>query len=196
MNEIHDVVKLLLARMESHPEEFMPPKPEEDYIIRDVEGNRWWRAMSEIQEYGTAQEKEAIAAKLRVLRLQQAHEWAMDELCNGEDRRRKQRQQEELDKQRYAQSQMAQAQIKPQLPGANAPYMHNMTTALQQQMDYQTLQAISQLNTLGNYTASTDFANDSLVIRNHDTRTNTAVPRDELATASSPLSVIKKALGL
>lgn len=102
---MHDVVKLLLARMESHPEEFIPAQAEQDYIIRDTDANRWWRAMSEVQEFGTEEEKKAIATKLRVLRLQQAHEWAMDELCNGEDRRRKERERHELEKQRYAMAQ-------------------------------------------------------------------------------------------
>ena len=104
-DNLHEVVKLLLARMESHPEEFIPAQEDQDYIIRDATANRWWRAMSEVQEFGSEEEKKAIATKLRVLRLQQAHEWAMDELCNGEDRRRKERERHELEKQRYAMAQ-------------------------------------------------------------------------------------------
>jgi hypothetical protein len=112
-DNLHDVVKLLLARMESHPEEFIPAQAEQDYIIRDTDANRWWRAMSEVQEFGTEEERKAIAAKLRVLRLQQAHEWAMDELCNGEDRRRKERERHELETQRYAMAQQAYANVQP-----------------------------------------------------------------------------------
>ena len=107
--ELHDVVKLMLARMESHPEEFVPEKEDHQYVLRDGNANRWWRAMSEVQEYANEQEKKAIAAKLRELRLQQAHEWAMDELCNGEERRRKEKRARELEEQRYmAQQQMTQ----------------------------------------------------------------------------------------
>ncbi len=192
--ELHPVVQLLLARMKSHPEEFR-----DEYIMSTLEPTtswgRWDNALRALKDNASEHDLAALNEGLGAIRMEQIHNAVLDELLNGDERRRKRREEDEYERQ-LQRAQMAQAQIKPQLPGANAPYMHNMTTALQQQMDYQTLQAISQLNTLGNYTASTDFANDSLVIRNHDTRTNTAVPRDELATASSPLSVIKKALGL
>lgn len=112
---LHPVVQLLLARMESHPDEFVSLQVGDEFLVKEVDENRWWRAMSEIQEYGSSEEKEAIAAKLRVLRLQRAHEWALDELCNGDERRRKERERHERDKQYYAMAQ-AQAQAYTNLP--------------------------------------------------------------------------------
>lgn len=173
---LHPVVQLLLARMESHPDEFVPENRDEGYILRAVEANRWWRAMSEVQEYANEQEKKAIAAKLRELRLQQAHEWAMDELCNGDERRRKERERHERDKQYYA---MTQAQAQAQV------YTQNMSSAL------------NRLSGLGNYTVSQDLANNSLRIRDHDTGSMYEVPKDELEDSSTDLLYkFRKAIGI
>lgn len=101
-DELHPVVELLLARMNSHPEEFVPEKDDGRYVIRDNDADRWWRAMSEVQEFANEQEKKVIAAKLRELRLQQAHEWAMDELCNGDERRRREKEEAEYERSLYA----------------------------------------------------------------------------------------------
>jgi hypothetical protein len=183
-DNMHDVVKLMLARMESHPHEFVPDDEGDAYIIRDVEVDRWWRAMSEVKEYANEEEKKAIAAKLRTLRLQKAHEWAMDELCNGEERRRKEKRERELEEQRYRAA---------SIQNAATPYMKEAT---QQQMDYQLRQAMGQLSALGNYSMSTDLEKDAIVIRNHDTNLNVAIDRHGLYDTKSPLYTIKKALGL
>lgn len=76
--EMHDVVQLLLARMESHPEEFLWET-----------GNRWQSTLGSVREYGTPEEINAIDAGLRVIMLQQAHEGMLDELLNGDERRRR-----------------------------------------------------------------------------------------------------------
>lgn len=76
-NNLHDVVKLLLARMESHPEEF----------LTSLDG-RWREIIIQVRDYATKEENDAIDVGLRPIRLQQAHELMMDELCNGEERRR------------------------------------------------------------------------------------------------------------
>ena len=81
MSEPHEVVKLLLARMESHPEEF-----------RVADGpfhDRWYDHVNGINAYGNEADKTAIAAKLRDIRLDEIHERVMDEMLNGEDRRRR-----------------------------------------------------------------------------------------------------------
>ena len=75
-NNLHDVVKLLLARMESHPEEFL------------TGSHRWYDVVDIVRDYATKEENDAIDVGLRPIRLQQAHELMMDELCNGEERRR------------------------------------------------------------------------------------------------------------
>jgi hypothetical protein len=74
MSEPHDVVKLLAARMESHPEEFAP----------DGEG-RWAQWLDELIPFVT----EAERVLLRGPMMQGIHERVLDELLNGPDKRRK-----------------------------------------------------------------------------------------------------------
>lgn len=75
--ELHPVVQLLLARMKSHPEEFQAGM------------NRWDWILHKVQDNGTEAELEALNEALRPIRLDEAHEQMMDELCNGDERRRK-----------------------------------------------------------------------------------------------------------
>jgi len=98
---MHEVVKLLLARMASHPEEFLSRENATD----DIVGERWWKARSAVDTHGTAEERAALGDALRKIRLNNAHEWMMDELLNGERRR----QQEKLERQAKV-SQVALAQ--------------------------------------------------------------------------------------
>jgi hypothetical protein len=105
MSEPHDVVKLLLARMESHPEEFR--------IGEGVFHLRWSRQIDMIHDHGREADKAALNAKLRDIIMDEVHEQVMDELCNGEERRRKEA--EEQDYERHlAQSvkHMKQQQLK------------------------------------------------------------------------------------
>jgi hypothetical protein len=102
--ELHPVVQLLLKRMESHPEEFSNNK---GYA-------RWHYAVDMVQSYGSTQEKAALRSAMRTARLEAAHVWALDELCNGDERRKEaERQEEEMRKQQqslYTQ-QLAQRQL-------------------------------------------------------------------------------------
>ncbi len=86
MSEPHEVVKLLLKRMESHPEEF---KSRVD---------RWDTVLVEVLEHANEAEIAAIHASIRNIRLGEAHEDMMDELCNGEERRRKAREEHEYER--------------------------------------------------------------------------------------------------
>jgi hypothetical protein len=96
--ELHPVVTLLLKRIESHPEEFGRGAHRWDWIIERV------------QNYGSKEEDEAIDAALRPIRLQEAHEDMMDELLNGDDRRRKEEADREYEKQLVQQMQQQQYQ--------------------------------------------------------------------------------------
>jgi hypothetical protein len=73
MSEPHEVVKLLVARMESNPEEF------------NDDGGRWAQWLDELIPFVTEEER----LMLRKPMMQSIHEEVMDELCNGEERRRK-----------------------------------------------------------------------------------------------------------
>lgn len=91
--ELHDVVKLLLARMESNPDEFVA-----DLAAEDSREHRWWQVIREVRESGTKEEKDAIQAGLRKIKLQRAHEIMMDELCNGDERRRREQEEQEYER--------------------------------------------------------------------------------------------------
>jgi hypothetical protein len=73
--ERHPVVELLLARMESNPEEFGWAE------------SRWGYLLGQVEEYSSDEERRAIKAALRPIHLDEAHKWMMDELFNGDERR-------------------------------------------------------------------------------------------------------------
>lgn len=112
---IHDVVQLMLARMESHPEEFRVDQS--DYALHDA---RWWKPLTMIRDYGSEEEKALINAKLREIQLQQAHEWALDELLNGDERRRKEKEEYEYERNllKNIQNQAYTSQLQNQMSGS------------------------------------------------------------------------------
>lgn len=121
-DEPHEVVKLLVARMESHPEEFR--------IGEGVFHQRWSHHVDIVQDNGSKADKAALNAKLRDILMDELHEQVMEELCNGEERRRKEREEQE--------------------------YERNMTRALQQSSYAQANSALQQAygnpaNALGQY---------------------------------------------
>lgn len=81
MSEPHEVVTLLLKRMKSHPEEFK----RHEGIYKD----RWYDHVNTINTYGNEADKAAMAEGLRGIWLGEVHELVMDELLNGDERRRK-----------------------------------------------------------------------------------------------------------
>jgi len=89
-DEPHAAVRLLLARMESHPEEF-----------RFKEGgyhDRWYNPISAINSYGNEADKAAIAVKIRDIRMAEVHEQVMEELCSGPENRRKEEKEAEYER--------------------------------------------------------------------------------------------------
>lgn len=85
-DDLHEVVKLLLARMESHPDEFASDL---SVSVGESRADRWWQAIRLVNDCGTKKEKDAINQGIRKIKLQRAHEMVMDELLNGDERRRK-----------------------------------------------------------------------------------------------------------
>ena len=90
VDEPHEVVKLLIKRMDSHPEEFR--------VGDDMYRDRWDEHISDIQAFGNAVDTAALDAKLRDIRLGEIHERVMDELCNGEERQRKKAEENEYER--------------------------------------------------------------------------------------------------
>lgn len=101
-DEPHEVVKLLLARMDSHPEEFRHKDPSYH--------DRWYNHMSAINTYGSEVDKAAIAAKVRDIRMAEVHEQVLDELCSGEDRRAQEKEEAEYERQLVVATKHAQIQ--------------------------------------------------------------------------------------
>ena len=105
--EPHEVVKLLLARMESHPEEFR--------IGDGVFHLRWSRQIDMIHDHGREADKAALNAKLRDIIMDEVHEQVLDELMNGPDKRRKEAEENDYERnlarslRHMQQSQYAQA---------------------------------------------------------------------------------------
>lgn len=103
-DELHEVVRLLLARMETHPDEFT--RWEKSYPST----NRWAAALDEIFEHGSDAEEKALRDALRVVRLAEIHDEVLDELYNGEERRdaerRKRTKEAQLQQQALVQAQM------------------------------------------------------------------------------------------
>lgn len=64
---VHPGVQLLLARMDSHPEEF-------------ADDTRWARHYQMFKTHWNATEKRLFSSKLRTIRMQTMHEQLMKEL--------------------------------------------------------------------------------------------------------------------
>jgi len=109
-DNIHEVVKLLAARMESHPEEFqanpsgLPP-------IR----GRWSTWLVQAESLMNEAERELIYDKAKEVIFQRIHEEVLDELLNGEQRRAEEKAAHDAEVQRL----LAQAQTHSQSGYAN-----------------------------------------------------------------------------
>ena len=123
--EVHPLVTLLTERMKTHPEEF-DPVFDEAVASSDIR-YRWARALEEIKHHGSVADRAAITVATRDVRLDKAHQWALDELMNGDDRRATEKRDREVYKAQmhanqrntYAQQAM-QLQNYAQLTGATA----------------------------------------------------------------------------
>lgn len=102
-DEVHPLVTLLVARAKSHPEEFRGGRPN---ALNPA--NRWWFAVDTIRRDGTAEDKALLASTIGRVLMDEAHEWALDELMNGEQRRAG-----EEEKRHLAMQQAVQAQSVP-----------------------------------------------------------------------------------
>jgi hypothetical protein len=103
-DEPHDAVKLLIARMDSHPEEFKLKDPSYH--------DRWYNHISAINSYGNEADVAALNAKIRDIRMAEVHERIMEELCNGPENRRKE--EEDAEYERHLAASLKHAQIQQQ----------------------------------------------------------------------------------
>ena len=168
--KVHPVVELLLARMKSHPEEFQAGM------------NRWDFVLHKVLDNGNEADLEAINEGLRPIRLAEAHEWMMDELLNGEDRRRQE--QEEYERNLSAALRAGTAQ-----PGASL--RNAISPAVQQAYDQIQKQQLNQLGHPGQFITDYDYAAQVLRIKDTHTKQVTSIPAN-----SGMVATIKKALGI
>jgi len=113
-DNIHEVVKLLAARMESHPEEF-PISSRGQLPI----GGRWETWIAQMGWYLNEAERELIFGKVKEAIFQRIHEEVLDELLNGEQRRAEEKAAHDAEVQRLLGRAQAQAQINAQRGYAN-----------------------------------------------------------------------------
>lgn len=69
---MHPALELMLARMESNPEEFMNTK------------DRWGDIMRDLSNFATEEERRMLFEKHRAIRLDAVHKQIMRELCAPE----------------------------------------------------------------------------------------------------------------
>lgn len=99
-DDTHPVIRLLIARMESHPEEFRPHV------------GRWASFVEEVRDTAEGADLDTFNAAYSKLLLTHLHERVMDELLNGEERRAAEaRRREEETRLKMQQYQMQQAQM-------------------------------------------------------------------------------------
>lgn len=83
----HPAIQLLLARMESNPEEFEEDQsydlPTDTYSA----AGRWANLIYRHSSYFSTSAAEAYRDKLALIRMDKFHRELMDELCNGDERR-------------------------------------------------------------------------------------------------------------
>jgi hypothetical protein len=111
VDEPHDVVKLLLARMETHPEEFTSEE-NGPYEVR------WEEYVTGIEIHGNEVDKAAIRVGLRDILLDKIHEKVLDELLNGPDKRRKEREEHEYERNLKKSFALTQQQMQQQAQGS------------------------------------------------------------------------------
>lgn len=114
-DKVHPLVTLLVARAKSHPEEF-----DEKWDTINV-SDRWWRAIDTISRNGTSADKALMSSTIGRIAMDKAHDWALDELLNGEERRAEDRRmKEEMEKRYAAQTKLAAMRQQAQLYGQAA----------------------------------------------------------------------------
>lgn len=82
-DNLHPAVKLLIARMESHPDEFL------------TYDGRWDRMMDDVLVHAQGDDLKALSDARSKIHLDRTHKDLMDELLNGDERREKLKQQEQ-----------------------------------------------------------------------------------------------------
>jgi hypothetical protein len=98
-DNIHPVVRLLAARMESHPEEFCALTATADITLM----GRWDSTLKEIRKWASPEELRLLSR----VPLDALHREVLDELLNGPERRAEEERAHEAERQRWQAQTMA-----------------------------------------------------------------------------------------
>jgi hypothetical protein len=125
-NNIHPVVELLAARMESHPEEF-PVQPNGQLPIM----GRWAPWLAQAEHLMNDAERTLLYTKAKETIFQRIHEEVLDELMNGPERRAEEKRKRDEEMQRHiahaaAQQQAAQQSALRQYQNAMGQYQSHL----------------------------------------------------------------------
>jgi hypothetical protein len=129
-NNIHPVVELLAARMESHPEEF-PVQPNGQLPIM----GRWAPWLAQAEHLMNDAERTLLYTKAKETIFQRIHEEVLDELMNGPERRAEEKRKRDEETQRHiahaaAQQRAAQQSALSQYQNAMGQYRQAQATGI------------------------------------------------------------------
>lgn len=180
-DNIHPVVELLAARMESHPEEFRVYDNSTLAI-----GGRWETWIAQIRPFMNEAEHEMLLGKAKEVFLQRVHEEVLDELMNGEERRRAEREEYE----RTARTALGAGSMGARLRATLGPALQRIdeqTYAQQQQKYLADLQAYQNIFPNPQYDPATDT---------YDLGSGLKMTKAQVEDNPGMVATIKKALGI
>ena len=187
--EIHPVIELLAARMESYPEEFQFHADGSLAIT-----GRWETWIAQLGWHMNDAEKQLIYGKAREVRFARIHEEVLDELMNGPQRRIEAEKAREAEMQRLlAQTQKLSAAAGVQGSQLYGQNLSQSMAAQQQALNANIAAQLQAANSMPGLRVTQDFAEDC--IRLSSGKTQTKIPM-ETVQEHGVLNAIKKTLGL
>ncbi len=95
---MHPLVELIVTRIRTHPDEFVDRDRTDSYAELGVaDRSRWFTIIYEFSQIATEEEKAAVNAALHGPQMDLLREEFLDELLNGEERRRQEREKREAE---------------------------------------------------------------------------------------------------
>ncbi len=95
---MHPLVELIVTRIRTHPDEFVDRDRTDSYAdLSDSDRARWSTILYEFSQIATEEEKAAVNAALHGPKMDLLREAFLDELLNGEERRRQEREKREAE---------------------------------------------------------------------------------------------------
>lgn len=132
-DNVHPVVRLLVARMESHPEEFYFDEHwSEIRRANSLQVDRWYTIMENVRGWASPEEIKLLNKPF----LDAAHRAALDELMNGPERRAEEERIRQEEHKRWVKHTAAAQQMAGVVSnaGSPSPYNNQLQNAYQHQL--------------------------------------------------------------